>query len=83
MTDLVDHRRVRRGGLFVNDEELIERLGVPYKTAKAAIRTLDLNYRKTGFPQKRKLWGDRRYWPAVEKWLEKSGGLPENDKMSA
>lgn len=82
MTDLADHRRVRRGGLFVNDAELIERLGVPEKMARAAIRSLDMD-RRSGFPKKQAIWGDRRYWPAVEKWLEKTGGLPQDDKMRA
>jgi len=53
-----------RGGLFVTDAELIRRLAVPEKIARDALRALD-NHRGTSFPQKSKLWGNRRYWPAV------------------
>lgn len=64
-------RTKRRGGLFVTDAELIERLGVPVKVARETIRMLDRNPR-SGFPRKKAIWGDRRYWPAIEEWLEKS-----------
>ena len=43
---------------------LIEKLGVPTRIGYQAIHCLDAQ-RTTGFPQKQKLWGDRRYWPAV------------------
>jgi hypothetical protein len=55
--------------LFVTDEELIERLGVPEKDARMALHELDRNP-KNGFPPKLKLWGDRRYWPAVCEYLD-------------
>jgi hypothetical protein len=53
-----------RDALFVTDAELIRRLGVPEKIARQALRRLDAD-RGSGFPQKVRLWGDRRYWPAV------------------
>ncbi len=56
--------------LFVTDAELIRKLGVPERTARRAISMLDAHHRETGFPQKQKLWGDRRYWPAVLKFLD-------------
>jgi hypothetical protein len=50
--------------LWVTDAEMIRRLGVPEKIARPAIRLLDAQS-ASGFPRKQKLWGDRRYWPAV------------------
>lgn len=60
--------------LFVTDAELIRRLGVPEATGRAALYMLDRE-RRSGFPPKQKLWGDRRYWPAVKAWLDRTGGL--------
>jgi hypothetical protein len=56
--------------LFVTDEEMIRRLGVPRKAARAAITMLDRDPAK-GFPQKQALWGKRRYWPAVRDWFDR------------
>lgn len=61
---------------YVTDAELIRRLGVPEKIARDAIKTLDLNDgRQSGFPQKSKFWGNRRYWPAVKLWLDRHNGV--------
>jgi|GEM_PF-3486551 len=68
-------RRRRRGGEFVTDAELIERLNVPEKIAREAIRALDADPRRSGFPQKQKLWGNRRHWRSILRWLEKTNGL--------
>lgn len=68
------HRSPHGLGAFVTDAELIEYLGVPYKTASEAIMVLDRDP-ASGFPKKQKLWGDRRYLPAVEAWLDRKNGL--------
>lgn len=60
--------------LYLTDAELIRRLGVPEKIARAAIGQAES---KGGFPAKQKLWGGRRYWPAVKAWLDKNNGLPQ------
>lgn len=60
--------------LWVTDAELIRRMGVPEKIAREAIKALDADPRRTGFPQKQKLWGDRRYWPAVKAYLDRTSG---------
>lgn len=60
--------------LFVTDTEMIRRIGVPDKIARAAIRALDENPRSR-FPQKSALWGNRRYWPAIEDWFQKQHEL--------
>lgn len=57
--------------LWVTDAELIRRIGVPEKKAREAIRMLE---RMAGFPKKEKLWGDRRYWPAVKGYMDKRYG---------
>jgi hypothetical protein len=56
-------------GLFVTDAEIIRRLGVSEKTGYIAIRQLDRS--GLGFPQKQKLWGNKRYWPAVRQWFDR------------
>lgn len=66
--------RKRRGGLFVTDAELIERLGVPEKIGRQALHTLDSDPR-LGFPKKHKFWGDRRYLPAIQAYLDKHYGF--------
>lgn len=67
--------RLRRGGLFIKDEELMERLGVPEKVFREAIHALDKNPVRSGFPQKLPFWGGRRYWPAVLEYLDYHHGL--------
>lgn len=63
-----------RETLWITDAEMIRRMGVPEKVARQAIRALDA-HRDSGFPQKQKLWGDRRYWPAVRAYLDRTQGL--------
>jgi hypothetical protein len=58
--------------LWVTDSELIRRLGVPDKIAREAIRMAEA---KAGFPKKQKLWGDRRYWPAVRAYFDNLHGV--------
>jgi hypothetical protein len=48
---------------------LIELLGVPEKQASQAIAVLDRD-RRSGFREKQKLWGGRRYWPAVRAYFD-------------
>ena len=74
MSDQADHSppTTQRNTLFVTDAELIRRLGVPEKTARAAIRELE---RQRGFPRRNSLMGNRRYWPAVVAYFHKQEGL--------
>lgn len=66
--------RKRRGGLWVNDTELVERLNIDPKIARETFRELDANPR-SGFPKKQKLWGNKRYWPAVQDYFNTVYGL--------
>lgn len=59
--------------LWVTDAELIRKLGVPERTARAVLR--DLDKPGSGFPQKQKLWGDRRYWPEVRAYFDRKYGM--------
>ena len=68
MTETNDHTRET---LWVTDAELIRRMGVPEKIARQALAMLDRD-RASGFPKKQKLWGDRRYWPAVKDYFAKT-----------
>lgn len=54
---------------WVTDAELIRRLGVPEKIARQTLRELDRNPASM-FPKKSKIWGERRYWPAVLDYFE-------------
>jgi hypothetical protein len=55
--------------LWVTDAELIRRLGVPEKIARETLRMLDRQ--QNAFPAKEKIWGDRRYWPAVLAYFDR------------
>jgi hypothetical protein len=69
--------------LFVSDVEMIRRIGVPERIARAAIRALDENPHSR-FPKKSALWGNRRYWPAVKAWFKEQNDLetgPEPKKL--
>ena len=68
--------------LYVTDAELIRRLGVPEKVARQAIEMLDRD-RRSGFPPKQKLWGNRRFMPAIMAWLERTGANIGLDQRSA
>lgn len=63
------HRSPRGPGLWVTDTEIVDELGVPSDIAMTAIRMLDKDQRMS-FPKKQKLWGDRRYWPAVKAFFD-------------
>lgn len=67
-------REAEKDKLYVTDAELIRRLGVPETVARAALHVLDRD-RRSGFPPKQKLWGNRRYWPHVKAFLDRTGGL--------
>lgn len=60
---------------WVQDSEIMQRLRLPEKVVRAALHVVDKEPLKYGFPPKEKLWGDRRYWPAVEKWFEREYAL--------
>lgn len=60
--------------LFVTDAEIVRRMGAPEKIARDALTMFDRNPR-SGFPKKQKLWGDRRYWPAVKAYLDRQYGV--------
>lgn len=69
---LPDALEAEKDKLWVLDSELIRRMGVPEKVAREAIRMLDSQ--RSGFPQKQKVWGDRRYWPAVKAYFDRQYG---------
>lgn len=60
--------------LFVTDAEMFKRLGVSEKVGYTAIHMLDRELSR-GFPQKQKVWGGRRYWPAVHAWFNMHYGF--------
>lgn len=57
---------------WVLDSELIRIMGVPEKRARMVLRMLDAQ--RSGFPPKEKLWGDRRYLPAVRAYFDRHYG---------
>lgn len=61
--------------LYVTDAQLMRRLGLDPKIARPVLLMLDAQKSRTGFPQPSKLWGNRRYWPAVKAWLDRSEGV--------
>jgi hypothetical protein len=69
-TDATDDRDT----LWITDAEMIRRMGVPEKIARDALAMLDAKA-NSGFPKKQKLWGDRRYWPAVKDYFDATNKL--------
>lgn len=63
-----------RDPLYINDAELIRRLGIPDKKARHLLRYFD-NNPKLLFPQRDKLFDDRRYWPAVKAFFDRRNRL--------
>ena len=57
--------------LWLTDAELYRWLGLPREVAQPVITQLEA---KNGFPKKQKLWGDRRYKPAVRAYLDRLYG---------
>jgi hypothetical protein len=58
--------------LYLTDAELIRRLGVPSRSARALFTELENKHR---FPRKDPVWGGRRYWPAVKQWFDLRNGV--------
>lgn len=75
MSEAHAHTEQPQHTLWVTDAELIRRMGVPEKVARAAIEMLDRQGKRGGFPQKSGVWGNRRYWPAVKAYLDRTNGL--------
>jgi hypothetical protein len=65
--------------LWVTDAELIRRMGVPEHVARPLLREFE-SKPQLGFPRKQKLWGDRRYWPAVKEYLDRRYGLNTGER---
>ena len=63
--------------LWLLDSEWIRRLGVPEKLGRETLRMLEA--KGNGFPRKQKLWGDRRYWPAVKAYFDRLHGIKVDD----
>ena len=68
-----DEKSSENNGLWVADAEIIRRLGVSEKTGYAAIHRLENS--SLGFPEKSKVWGNKRYWPAVKDFFDREYGL--------
>jgi hypothetical protein len=63
-----------RETLWVTDAELLRRAGYSEKKGRRILDALD-NDRRSGFPPRVKLWGNKRYWPAVKVYFARVGGL--------
>src|SRR5262245_53934326 len=73
MTQAPDIER-ERSPWWVTDDELIGIMNVPADIASVAIRQLDAKP-TSGFPPKEKLWGNRRFLPAVAAYFHLVYGL--------
>lgn len=67
-TQAADTLERKSDTLYVTDAEIVERMGVPGRLGWALIR--EFNDKHPTFPKKDKLFGDRRYWPAVRAWFD-------------
>lgn len=69
----------------MSDNELVKLPGASAGKARTIIRSLDQNHAVTAFPQKLRIWENRRYRSAAEKWLNKTGprsGVESSDQVS-
>jgi hypothetical protein len=57
---------------FVHDAEIARRWGVSDKTARIAIRAFE---KAGGFPPRDPLFGEKRFWPAVQAFMLRRAGL--------
>jgi hypothetical protein len=57
---------------FVPDAEIARRWGVSDKTARVAIREFE---KHGGFPPRDPLFGEKRFWPAVQAFMLRRAGL--------
>ncbi|MDI7862571.1 winged helix-turn-helix domain-containing protein [Rhizobiaceae bacterium n13] len=57
--------------LFLTEAQLAERIGLSIDLLRSALPALD----KAGFPAPDPLFGNRRYWPACQAFLDRRYGL--------
>jgi hypothetical protein len=87
MTDTLTQRRERKprekrpDGVWVTDDELIERSGVPQDIMRRALGAMDRD-QKSGFPKKNPLYGGRRYWPAVQEYWSYTNTNPQARRIA-
>ena len=62
-----------RDKLYVTDAQLIRRMGIPEKKARAILH--DLATKHPAFPKPQQIANGRRYWPAVKAYFDKMNGL--------
>ena len=66
-------------GLYVSDEEMFKRLNVCKQKGRAAVQQLE----PYGFPKQDPLFSNKRYWPAVRRYLDNRHGIGQTDKASS
>jgi hypothetical protein len=64
--------------LWLNDAELVRWMGMPEKKGYEVLR--ELERKNSGFPRKQKLWGGRRYKPAVKEFFDKVYGVSARER---
>jgi hypothetical protein len=67
-----DFNAFRHEGLFIFDTEMYRRIGVSEKVGRVAVRELE---KRQVFPAKDPLFGNKRYWPAVQAFLDARAGI--------
>jgi hypothetical protein len=71
-----DEDAERQGGLYVTAAELKRRLGLPEKEARRALKLLEEDPR---FPRPDPDMGNRRFWPAVLRYLYRKHGIIQDE----
>lgn len=59
--------------LYLSDAEIARRVGVGEDTWRSAVRALERE--RAGFPPRDRLFGGKRYWPAVKAALDAHNGI--------
>ena len=60
--------------LYVNDNQLAARLGIPKTEIRAMVTVLE----RSGFPKPDPQFNNLRYWPAIRAWLDRRNGIVKN-----
>lgn len=60
-----------RDGLYKSDKEIARLIGLSYATWRKSVAGLE----RAGLPRRDPAFLRRRYWPAVQAWLDRRNGM--------
>jgi hypothetical protein len=61
----------KASSLFLTDAQVADKIGIPTQDLVDTMPALE----RAGFPTKDPLFNNKRYWPAIQAFLDKRSGL--------